>query len=153
MAKKCSGLPVREPNRPYGQLNGGTVRHQTDVKVEILCIEIEVRLAQVPAGSIEDQASVANTQLDGSTHRISRRDVVLETRKVNGPAVLLDVNVRGNGVGRVWVGIRTVVSIEPKMGSRISDVAGLSIRHQLRFKVQQLQLSDVGNHPSLVNLP
>ena len=152
MAQKCSGLSVRETDRPYGQLNGRTVSHQTDIKVEILCIEIEVRLAGVPAGSVKDQASVANTQLDRSVHRVAGRDVVLKAGKVNGPTVLLDVNVRGDGVGRVWIGVGMIVAVEPKMGSRVSH-GGLAVGHQLGLEVEQLQLSNVRNHPPLVDFP
>ena len=152
VAKKRSGLSISEPDRPNGQLNGRTEVHQTNVKVKILCVEIKVRLAGVPAGSIKDQASVANTQLDRSVHRVAGRDVVLKAGKVNGPTVLLDVNVRGNGVGRVWVRVGMIVSIEPQMGSGVPH-AGLALRHQLRFEIEQLKLSDVRNHPSLVNFP
>ena len=152
MAEKCSGLSVSEADRAHGQLNGRTVGHQTDIKVEILCIEIEVRLARAAAGPVKDQASVTNTQLDGGMHRVPWRDVVLKAWQVNGPTVLLDVNVRGYGVGRIWVGVGVIASIQPEMGSRVSH-AGLSIRHQLRFEVEQLQLSDVRNHPPLVNFP
>ena len=130
VAKKCSGLSVRETDRPYGQLNGRTVGHQTDIKVEILCIEIEVRLARVAAGSVKDQAGVTNAQLDGGVHRVPWGDVVLKAWQVNGPTVLLDVNVRGNGVGRIWVGVGVIVTIEPEMGSGVSH-AGLAVRHQL----------------------
>ena len=111
MAKKRSGLSISEADRPNGQLNGRTKVHQTNVKVKILCVEIEVRLAGVPAGSVKDQASVTNTQLDGGMHRISWRDVVLEAREVNGPAVLLDVNIRGDGVRRVLIGVGSSVPV------------------------------------------
>ena len=153
VAKKRSGLSISEPDRPYGQLNGRTEVHQTNVKVKILCVEIEVGLAGVPAGSVKDQASVANTQLDRSVHRVAGRDVVLKAGKVNGPTVLLDVNVRGDGIGRVWIGVGVIVAVvEPKMVSRVSH-GGLAVGHQLGLEVEQLQLSNVRNHPPLVDFP
>ena len=95
MAKKRSGLSIRKTDGSYGQLNGRTVGHETDVKVEIFSIEIKIRLAGGSAGSVKDQTGVTNTQLDGRTHRVPWRDVVLEAGEVNGPAVLLDVDIRG----------------------------------------------------------
>ena len=119
MAKKRSGLSIRKTDGPYGQLNGWTVCHQTDIKVEIFSIEIKIRLAGGSAGSVKDQAGVTNTQLDGRTHRVSWRDVVLKAREVNGPAVLFDVNIRGDGVRRVLIGVGSSLHVQPRLKSGI----------------------------------
>ena len=119
MAKKRSGLSIRKTDGSYGQLNGWTVCHETNIKVEIFSIEIKIRLAGGSAGSVKDQAGVTNTQLDGRTHRVSWRDVVLEAWEVNGPAVLLDVNIRGDGVRRVLIGVGSSLSVQPRLESGI----------------------------------
>ena len=119
MAKKRSGLSIREADGSYGQLNGWTVGHETNIKVEIFSIEIKIRLAGGSAGSVKDQTGVTNTQLDGRTHRVSWRDVVFKAWEVNGPAVLLDVNIRGDGVRRVVIGVGSSLPVQPRLESRI----------------------------------
>ena len=45
-----------------------------------------------------------------------------------------------------------IVAVEPRMASRVSH-GGLAVGHQLGLEVEQLQLSNVWNHPPLVDFP